>query len=165
MFVSRDAAKVSVLAISAVGSRIVGGRYDAKATFETVYTTGEASRKNKEDAMIVRDEDTGEETAVTESSGNVFADLGLPNADARLVRADLAIAIVREIRTRGWTQAQAAERLGVAQPDVSNLKRGRLDGFSQERLLTMLRRLGVNIEITLNRPHDGIGTLNVHACA
>ena len=102
-----------------------------------------------------------EDVRVEPGSGNVFADLGLDNADERLVRADLAAVIIREIAARGWTQDEAAERLGVAQPDVSNIKRGRLVNFSQERLLTMLRRLGIDVKINLNQPHDGIGTLRV----
>jgi predicted XRE-type DNA-binding protein len=63
---------------------------------------------------------------VEESSGNVFADLGLSDPEERLAKADLAIAISREIESRDLTQAEAADLLGAAQPDVTNLMRGRL---------------------------------------
>lgn len=91
---------------------------------------------------------------VEESSGNVFADLGLRDAEERLAKADLAIAISREIESRGLTQAGAAELLGVAQPDVSNLMRGRLSGYSMERLTRLLNALGQDVEIRI-RPGQG----------
>jgi predicted XRE-type DNA-binding protein len=99
---------------------------------------------------------------ISRSSGNVFADLNLDKADERLVKADLAAAIIRSIREEKWTQAQAAERLGIAQPDVSNISRGKLDDFSQERLQNLLRRLGIDVEIALYRRANGrTGTLKV----
>lgn len=84
---------------------------------------------------------------VEESSGNVFADLGLPNPDERLAKADLALAITAEIRQRDLTQAAAAALLGIAQPDISNLMRGRLSGYSLERLTRLLNGLGQDVEI------------------
>jgi predicted XRE-type DNA-binding protein len=100
------------------------------------------------------------------SSGNVFADLGLENADELLVKADLAHAINNEIGAQGWTQVQAAQRTGLTQPQVSKIARMRLDDFSQERLQTVLRRLGVDVEITLHhRKNGGIGTLKVRDVA
>lgn len=101
-----------------------------------------------------------EDILVEESSGNVFADLGLPDPDERLAKADLAIAIGREIDSRGLTQAEAAELLGVAQPDVSNLVRGRLSGYSIERLTRLLNALGQDVEIRI-RP-TGAGTERGH---
>jgi predicted XRE-type DNA-binding protein len=96
------------------------------------------------------------------SSGNVFADLGLENADDLLVKADLAHAINSEIRARGWTQAEAAERTGLTQPDVSRIGRMKTDGFSQERMQNALRRLGMNVEIRIHRRENGgLGTLKV----
>lgn len=83
-----------------------------------------------------------EETRVTPSSGNVFADLGLSDADQLLAKADLAIEITRIIEERGLTQVEAAELMGVDQPKVSALVRGRLDGFSMERLYRFLNALG-----------------------
>jgi predicted XRE-type DNA-binding protein len=85
----------------------------------------------------------------TESSGNVFADLGLPDADELLAKADLAIQISRIIEERELTQAEAAELLGVDQPKVSALVRGRLEGFSIERLTRFLNALGQDVEIVV----------------
>lgn len=92
---------------------------------------------------------------VEQSSGNVFADLGLPNPEERLAKADLAIAIAREIEARDLTQAEAADLLGVAQPDISNLKRGRLSGYSIERLTRLLNVLGRDVEIRVRRARAG----------
>lgn len=91
-----------------------------------------------------------EDILVEESSGNVFADLELPDPEERLAKADLALAIAREIRSRGLTQAEAAQLLGIAQPDVSNLTRGRLAGYSIERLTRLLNTLGQDVEIRIH---------------
>jgi predicted XRE-type DNA-binding protein len=100
------------------------------------------------------------------SSGNVFADLGLENADELLVKADLAHAINSEIRSRDWTQAEAAERTGLTQSDVSRVGQMKTDGFSQERLQNALRRLGIDVEIRIHRRRNGgIGTLKVRKVA
>ncbi|HVC48322.1 MAG TPA: helix-turn-helix transcriptional regulator [Terracidiphilus sp.] len=85
----------------------------------------------------------------TVSSGNVFADLGVPNPEEALAKAELAHKIAVLIRARGLTQAQAAKLLGVDQPKVSALIRGRLAGFSLERLMRFLLRLGQDIRITV----------------
>jgi predicted XRE-type DNA-binding protein len=82
-------------------------------------------------------------------SGNVFADLGLPNADERLAKAKLAHQIYTLITSAGWTQSQAAKKLGIDQPKVSALLRGRLAGFSIERLFHFLNQLGQDIRITI----------------
>jgi predicted XRE-type DNA-binding protein len=92
---------------------------------------------------------------ITPSSGNVFADLGLPDADQLLVKADLVIEITRVIEERGLTQAQAAEILGVDQPKVSALVRGRIDGFSLERLYRFLNALGRDVEIVVRPAPKG----------
>jgi predicted XRE-type DNA-binding protein len=86
----------------------------------------------------------------TVSSGNVFADLGLPNPEEALAKAELAHKITVLIRKRGLTQAQAAKLLGVDQPKVSALVRGRLAGFSLERLMRFLLLLGQDIRITVH---------------
>jgi predicted XRE-type DNA-binding protein len=87
-----------------------------------------------------------------ESSGNVFADLGLPNARELQAKADLAWEISRTIEERELTQAQAAELLGIDQPKVSALVRGRLSGFSMERLYRFLNALGKDVEIVVRSP-------------
>ena len=83
------------------------------------------------------------------SSGNVFADLGLPDAPQLKAKADLAYEISRAIAARRLTQARAAELLGIDQPKVSALMRGRLTGFSMERLYRFLNALGRDIEIVV----------------
>jgi predicted XRE-type DNA-binding protein len=91
----------------------------------------------------------------TESTGNVFADLGLPQADDLLAKAELAAKIIEEIQRRRLTQAKAAVLLGVDQPKISALKRGKLTGFSIERLMRMLLLLGRDIEIAVKeRPES-----------
>jgi len=90
-----------------------------------------------------------DEATVTPSSGNVFADLGLRDADELLVKADLAHAIQQLIQAQGLSQRVAARRLGVAQPDLSNLYRGRLEGFSIERLCRLLTALGQDVRIVV----------------
>lgn len=88
-----------------------------------------------------------EEIQVHASSGNVFADLGLPNPDELLVKAQLAYQISELISARQLTQSEAAELLGIDQPKVSALIRGKLSGFSTERLFRFLNALGSNVEI------------------
>jgi predicted XRE-type DNA-binding protein len=90
-----------------------------------------------------------DDNAITIGGGNVFADLGLPDADDRLLKARILMVISDSITRLGLTQTAAAERLGIAQPDVSNLLRGRLRGYSLERLLSFARALGNDIEITV----------------
>ncbi len=90
------------------------------------------------------------EMTLTPSSGNVFADLGLPDPDLLLAKAEIAIAITGIIRERGLTQTAAAQELGVHQSRVSAITRGRLDDFSLERLMALARRLGQDIEISMS---------------
>ena len=90
-----------------------------------------------------------------ESTGNVFADLGLPRPDEALAKAELAQKIVAIIHERRLTQTDAAVILGIDQPKVSTLMRGRLSGFSIERLLRFLLLLGRDVEITVKtRPRS-----------
>ena len=83
------------------------------------------------------------------SSGNVFADLGLPHPAELQAKADLAFEISQAIADRGLTQFQAAELLGIDQPKISALVRGRLAGFSMERLYRYLNALGKDVEIVV----------------
>jgi predicted XRE-type DNA-binding protein len=91
-----------------------------------------------------------DEPRFTVGSGNVFADLGLPDPDTRLAKAELARSISAIIRERGLTQREASELLGIDQPKVSAITRGRLGDFSLERLLTLVGRLGMDIDITVS---------------
>jgi predicted XRE-type DNA-binding protein len=90
-----------------------------------------------------------EEKQCFKSSGNVFADLGLPNADELLIKAELAHQISELIEVQQLTQTATAELLGIDQPKVSALMRGKLSGFSVERLFRFLNALGNNVEIRI----------------
>ena len=81
------------------------------------------------------------------SSGNVFRDLGFPREEAEhlKIRADLMIRLTRLIDARRLTQARAARLLGVTQPRISDLVRGKIDRFSVDSLIEMLGRAGVRI--------------------
>jgi predicted XRE-type DNA-binding protein len=85
------------------------------------------------------------------SSGNVFADLGVPNAGEVLLKAEIASEIARLMKAKKLTQARAAALTGMAQPDLSNLLRGKFRGFSVERLMLMLTAFGRDVEI-ITRP-------------
>jgi predicted XRE-type DNA-binding protein len=88
---------------------------------------------------------------IEESSGNVFADLGLPDAEELESKAQLAYRITEIIRGRHLTQAEAAELLGATQPIVSKLMNGQLHGFSLERLVRFLNALDRDVEIIVKR--------------
>ena len=86
---------------------------------------------------------------ITQSSGNIFADLGLDMPQEHYVKGHLVILISKMIEAKGLTQGQAAAKIGLRQPDVSRLLRGRFEGFSLERLLYFVRALGSDIEIKI----------------
>jgi predicted XRE-type DNA-binding protein len=86
---------------------------------------------------------------VEESSGNVFADIGLPDAAAKFVRAQLAFYISNHIKSLKLTQASIGQKLGLSQPDVSRLVNGRPTGFSTDRLIALLESLGQDVDITI----------------
>src|ERR1700733_13527753 len=92
------------------------------------------------------------EETVEASSGNVFADLGLPNPDELLAKAELVRRICEIIAEKKLTQAKAAALLGIDQPKISALIRGKFDGFSSDRLFRFLNTLGQEVEI-LVRPN------------
>jgi predicted XRE-type DNA-binding protein len=87
------------------------------------------------------------------SSGNVFADLGLPDAEEYYAKSKLAIKILKIVKTRRLTQAATGKMLGIPQPKVSALLRGRLEGFSTDRLFRFLNALGCDVQITVSAPH------------
>ena len=84
---------------------------------------------------------------IEEGSGNVFADIGIPDPEDALAKARLADLLAESLDERGLTQVQAAEFLGVDQGSVSKLVNGRLDGFSQERIIRYLNMVGRDVEI------------------
>jgi predicted XRE-type DNA-binding protein len=98
---------------------------------------------------------------VIEGSGNVFADLGLPNAEQELLKARLTMQIARIIKDRGLTQAAAAEILGVQQPLVSALMRNRAGTFSVGRLIDFLTALGQDVEISVTPARKNQGAMSV----
>lgn len=87
------------------------------------------------------------------SSGNVFADIKIPNAGQYLAKADLAARILEIVQRRRLTQSAAGKILGISQPKVSALLRGRLDGFSSDRLFRFLNALGCDVQISISKPH------------
>ncbi|MDT7858285.1 helix-turn-helix transcriptional regulator [Rubrivirga sp. S365] len=89
------------------------------------------------------------ELPIVHGSGNVFLDLGFePEEAANLqLRSRLAIELDRYIEAEGITQTEAAERFGVSQPRVSDLVRGKLDRFTIDALVTMLARVGRQVEV------------------
>ena len=98
-----------------------------------------------------------EEIPVERSSGNVFEDLGVPESAEMLAKAELAARIAEIIAERRLTQAAAAKALGIDQPSVSDLVRGRLRGFSSDRLFRFLNALGRDVEIVI-RPKRRSGS-------
>lgn len=92
-----------------------------------------------------------EETEFHESGGNVFADLGLPNPGEHLAKAQIVSRIADIIDDLGLTQSEAAKLLGVDQPKVSALMRGRLTGFSLDRLFGFLNALHCDVQIVIKR--------------
>ena len=86
---------------------------------------------------------------IRQSSGNVFADLDLPDAEELNAKAQIAYRICRILDERKLTQKRAAAVLGIDQPKISNLMRGRLDGFSTDRLFRFLTALDLNVEIRI----------------
>ena len=101
---------------------------------------------------------------VIRGSGNVFADLGLPDPEERQTKLSLAMEINAIVKARRLKQAEAGTLLGLPQPKVSQLVNYRLDGFSVERLMGFLTRLDRDVEIVIRpRRDDGAGHVSVHA--
>ena len=101
-------------------------------------------------------------TRITKGSGNVFADLGLPNPEQEMLKARLTLQIYRIVKARGLTQAQAAKLLGVSQPQVSALMRNRAGNFSVGRLIEFLTALGQDVRITVKPARkDAQGEMSV----
>jgi predicted XRE-type DNA-binding protein len=96
-----------------------------------------------------------DEVIVHDSTGNVFADMGMRDAEERLAKAELARAIRKILEGRGLKQAEAAGVLGITQPDVSDLVRGKLARFSMERLQRFLNVLDMDIRIQIGPRPSG----------
>ena len=93
--------------------------------------------------------------------GNVFADLGFANPEQELLRGRLTLQVYRALKQRGLTQARAGEILGINQPHVSNLMRGRSGSFSVGRLMEFLTALGQDVEITVRPTRKQHGEMSV----
>jgi len=99
--------------------------------------------------------------SVEEGSGNVFADLGFPNPEREQLKAHLTLQVYRLIKTRRLTQTAAGEILGIKQPHVSALMRGRSGAFSVERLIDFLTALGQDVEISVRPKRRSRGEMSV----
>jgi predicted XRE-type DNA-binding protein len=95
-------------------------------------------------------------TKITKSSGNVYADLDIKNADEHALKAELVRQIAAVMKEQELTQTAAARRLGIDQPDVSKLLRGHFRQFSVERLIRFLVALGQDVKIVV-RPVPAAG--------
>ena len=98
-------------------------------------------------------------TEVQRSSGNVFADLGLPDADKLKIKSGLVIEIRKAMRRLGLTQQEAAKRMGITQPKVSDMMRGDFSNLSERKLMDCLNRLGYDIEIKVKPTSEAVGHL------
>ena len=112
--------------------------------------------------MKERREEQVEEISATPSTDNVFADLGLPDAEELLVKSSIAMKINQIIEKRHLSQAQAAVILGIPQPKISMIQHGKLRGFSLEKLCNLLTLLGRDVDIVIkDRKGSGVGHLRV----
>src|SRR5438132_876772 len=96
---------------------------------------------------------------VETSSGNVFTDLGLRDADKLKIKSGLVIEITRAIKKLGLTQQEAAKRMGITQPKVSDMMRGDFSNLSERKLMDCLNRLGYDIEIKVKPASRRVGHL------
>ncbi len=96
---------------------------------------------------------------VHRGSGNVFADLGLADAEKLKIKTGLVIEIRKAISSRGLTQQEAAKRMGITQPKVSDMMRGDFSNLSERKLMDCLTRLGYDIEIKIRHARAEVGHL------
>ncbi|HEY1606031.1 MAG TPA: helix-turn-helix transcriptional regulator [Allosphingosinicella sp.] len=102
--------------------------------------------------------------AVSRGSGNVFADLGIPDSDGHKIKAGLVRKLADVIAERGLTQTAAAQLTGISQPDLSRVLRGRFRDFSSDRLMRALANLDSEVEIRVRHDGHDVGEpIRVHA--
>ena len=94
-------------------------------------------------------------------SGNVFADIGLPDADKLKIKSGLVIEITKAVRKLGLTQDEAARRMGISQSKVSGMLRGDFANLSERKLMDCLSRLGYDIEIKVRPAAEPLGHLRL----
>jgi predicted XRE-type DNA-binding protein len=104
---------------------------------------------------------TIEGVEVQRGSGNVFADLGLPDAEKLKIKTGLVVEIRKAMRALGLTQQEAAKRMGLPQPKVSSMMRGDFTNLSERKLMDCLNRLGYDIEIKVSPAVEPIGHLTI----
>lgn len=100
---------------------------------------------------------------VRSGSGNVFADLGLPGAEKLRIKTGLVLEIRKAVRKLGLTQQEAAKRMGITQPKVSDMMRGDFANLSERKLMDCLTRLGYDIEISVRPARSEVGHLTLAA--
>ena len=100
---------------------------------------------------------------VQQGSGNVYADLGLPDAEKLKIKTGLVIEIRKAMRKLELTQQQAAKRMGITQPKVSDMMRGDFTNLSERKLMDCLTRLGYDIEISVRPAKSEFGHLMLAA--
>lgn len=98
---------------------------------------------------------------VQRGSGNVFADLALPDADKLKIKTGLVIEIRKAMKSLGLTQQAAARRMGISQAKVSGMMRGDFSNLSERKLMDCLNRLGYDIEIQVRRAPESVGRLTL----
>ncbi|MCD8537116.1 MAG: helix-turn-helix domain-containing protein [Burkholderiaceae bacterium] len=98
---------------------------------------------------------------VHRSSGNVFEDIGLKDAEKLQIKSGLVIQIMKVIRNRGLTQADAARLMGITQPKVSDMMRGNFNNLSERKLMDCLTGLGYDIEIKVRETKSNTGRLRL----
>lgn len=103
----------------------------------------------------------GKREKVIRGSGNIFADLGLPNPEQELLKAQLTLQIYKIVKARKLTQTQAGAVLGIKQPHVSALMRNRAGNFSVGRLMEFLTALGQDVTVTVKPTRKRVGEMDV----
>jgi len=98
---------------------------------------------------------------IEESSGNIYADLEIPNADEMMIKAQLAAKIAEIIKDRRWTQQEAADVLGMTQPKLSRMLQGQFRGISEIKMLECLTKLGRSIKIYVGPDQQSTGQVEV----
>jgi len=123
--------------------------------FPTKYLRGRDKKPHMiTDELSHEEKAMNQEDSVIEGSGNVFADLGYPNAEEHQTKAKLVSQIAKLIDRQGLTQTEAAIRLGIDQPKISAMLGGRFRGFSVYRLMCFIAALGGEVEIVTHDPHN-----------
>jgi predicted XRE-type DNA-binding protein len=116
------------------------------------HTTRDIDNPPLDEATLARMRPACEVVPEIRSSGNVFKDIGLPDADEHAIKADIVIKLAKLIEIKGLSQSKAASLTGIAQPDLSKLLRGHFSGFSMDRLVQTILALGLDVEIRVKKP-------------